>query len=88
MRPCIRHEGADLTDQTIRIRSPGQSRLLVQAFADMIRPGPVPLWQARAWSQPPCEHERTYVIEAKSEGEAAQEAIRLLCEEVENMDDA
>lgn len=77
-----------LSDQTIRIDSPGPTRLLVQAFADMIRPGPVPLWTAYAWSAEPFEHRRTYAIECRTEGEAAQEAIRLLCEEVENMDDA
>lgn len=75
-----------LSDQTIRIRSPGSTRLLVQAFADMIRPGPVPLWTAYAWSQEPNAHRRSYDIEAASEGEAAQEAIRRLVEEVENLE--
>jgi hypothetical protein len=72
---------------SIRIGSPGPSRLLVQAFADMIRPGPVPLWTAYAWSQPPYEHRRSYDIQAPSEAEAAQEAIKRLIEEVECLDD-
>jgi hypothetical protein len=76
-----------LSDTTIRIRSPGPTRLLVQAFADMIRPGPVPLWTAYAWSAEPDAHRRTYDIEAKTEGEAAQEAIRRLVEEVECLGD-
>lgn len=76
-----------LSNQTIRIGSPGPSRLLVQAFADMIRPGPVPLWTAYAWSQEPNAHRRSYDIQAKDEAAAAQEAIKRLIEEVENLDE-
>ena len=87
MRPCIRREGVKLSDQTIRVRAPGPMRLLVQAFADMIRPGPVPLWTAYAWSQEPNAHRRSYDIQAKDEASAAKEAIRRLVEEVECLDD-
>ena len=71
---------------TIRVRAPGPMRLLVQAFADQIRGGAVPLWQAYAWSAAPYEHRRSYAIECKSEAEAAQEAMARLIDEVENLD--
>lgn len=75
-----------LSDHTVRIRAPGPTRLLVQAFADQIRGGAVPLWTAYAWSQEPNAHRRSYDIQCPTEGEAAQEAMRRFIEEVENLD--
>ena len=80
-----------LASKTITVKEPERldfppTRLQVHGFADQIREGPMPLWQAYAYSRPPCEHKRDYVIEARSERDAAVEACRRLIEEVECLD--
>lgn len=63
------------------------TRILCQATADQLRPGPVPLWEITVTGRPPHDSRRVYQIEMKTDTLAAQEGIRLFVEEMEMLAD-
>jgi len=52
-------------------------------MVERLRGGAVPLWSVEVEGDPPHDRRRLYTIEAKSDNVAAQEGIRLFCEEME-----
>lgn len=75
-----------LSNNTVTVTQPSPfvpTLVRASAFGDQIRGGSMPLWRVQAWTQPPHAHRRSYDIEARSEGLAAQEGIKRIVEEVE-----
>ena len=64
------------------------SRVLATATADLLREGPIPLWEITVTGLPPHEHRRVYQIEKASDTLAAQEGLELFCEEMGNLSGA
>lgn len=62
------------------------TRILAQAIVDQLNDAPVPLWSVTVTGGvEPTDHRRTYSLSAKSDTLAAQEGMRLFCDEIENM---
>lgn len=57
-------------------------RILASATVDMLRFGPVPLWEVTVTGQPDGDHTRTYHIEARTDDKAAQEGLDKFVEEI------
>lgn len=59
-------------------------RILATATVDMLRFGPVPLWEVTVTGVN-TDSVRTYQIDATTDDKAAQKGIDLFCEEMENI---
>lgn len=57
-------------------------RILATATCDMLRFGPVPLWEVTVTGSN-TDSVRTYQIDATTDDKAAQKGIDLFCEEME-----
>lgn len=62
------------------------TRVLASATVDLLQEGPVNIWTVRVWGQSPYDRERTYDIQAASDGAAAERGIDLFVEEMTNLD--
>jgi hypothetical protein len=45
-------------------------------------------FEVRVWGEAPFDHERTYTLSAKDDNSAAEEGLRLFCDEMECLRDA
>ena len=45
-------------------------------------------FEVHVWGEAPFDHERTYTLNAKDDNSAAQEGLRLFCDEMECLRDA
>ena len=45
-------------------------------------------FEVHVWGEAPFDHERTYTLSAKDDNSAAQEGLRLFCDEMECLRDA
>ena len=59
--------------------------VLANATVDMIKAGPVPTWEVHVWGEEPHDHRRDYLIQAKTDNDAAFEGIRQFVEEMQNL---
>lgn len=64
------------------------SRVLANATADLLRDGPIPLWEITVTGLAPHDHRRVYQLEGKSDTLAAQEGLGLFIAEMSNLTDA
>lgn len=62
-------------------------RILATATVDMLRFGPVPLWEVTVTGQPDGDWTRTYQIDATTDDRAAQIGIDRFVDEIENLRD-
>lgn len=64
------------------------TRVLATATADLLRDGPIPLWEITVTGVAPHDHRRVYQLEQKTDTLAAQEGIELFIAEMSNLTDA
>jgi hypothetical protein len=59
--------------------------VLANATTVMIKAGPVPTWEVHVWGEEPHDHRRDYLIQAKTDKDAAFEGIRQFVEEMSDL---
>jgi len=68
--------------------NPMKERILCNATVELIQEVPGKKWEVTVWRMPPDGTQRVYTLNALSDTLAAQNAMRMFCEEMEKLRDA